>query len=72
MKLTPWFPETIKPVRPGIYQIASVDALEVFDSYWDCRAWGWPSFKPHSAFVYKNYVSPIQDRRWRGLAEEPK
>ena len=72
MKLTPWFPETIKPVRPGVYQTTSVCALEVFYSYWGGRAWGWPSFTPHSAFVYKNYVSPIQARRWRGLAEEPK
>jgi len=67
MKLTPWFPKTVKPIRPGVYQVDYAGNY----SYWTGDSWCLSICDRHSAFRIRQ-PSRIQDRTWRGLAEEPK
>ena len=67
MKLTPWFPKTVKPVRPGAYQVDYAGNY----SYWTGDSWCLPVCDRHLALRIRQ-LSSIQARTWRGLAEEPK
>ncbi len=70
MKLTPWFPANVKPVRAGVYEIQ--DGLAAWYRRWDGLRWyvggptpGWAS----------NEIIGLDNGHrapWRGLAEEPK
>ena len=69
MKLTPWFPGSRKPVRPGVYirDIAGNPAFAMWaGAYWMASA---PT--PERA-ASARLVSGLQRKRWRGLAEQPK
>lgn len=69
MKLTPWFPGTVKPVRKGVYQQKNgVGSLGY--QYWDGKFWhGW------SSTVYgaqrDNHIAAeyYQNDPWRGVAK---
>jgi hypothetical protein len=77
-KLTPWFPATMKPVRPGIYQ-RKLDYLTGYRgkwqfAHWDGRRWS-GSFTSVEQCAGKWTDSPESDYRctksdpsWRGLA----
>ena len=67
MKLTPWFPKTVKPVWPGIYQVDFAGSY----SYWTGSYWYLPARTRHQAFRVRR-PAQIQAHRWRGLIEEPK
>ena len=64
MKLTPWFPADVKPVRVGFYQRKYV-AREFTDlpDYWDGENWYCGTLYGVESFPSK----PL--REWRGLAE---
>jgi hypothetical protein len=68
-KLTPWFPGHIKPVRPGVYQRASLTY-----SYWTGAHWVASADTVQEAArpTFFDLPSCVQDWSWRGLAEEPK
>lgn len=70
MKLTPWFPPEVKPVRVGVY-IATVRKPSVFYRYWDGESWLCGSFDQQLANASRPdwYGPPIH---WRGLAKQPK
>ena len=71
MKLTPIFPQHIKPVREGVYRVSEFVGIPQY-SYWNGMFWGNWFLSPESAYKYRNVRSPYQNKRWRGLAEEPK
>jgi len=72
MKLTPWFPPDVKPVRSGVYERQMPDGWGKY-SYWNAKekwwgAWGWTI---EIATKNAKYQSSLQYQRWRGLAEKP-
>jgi hypothetical protein len=70
MKLTPWFPANVKPVRAGVYEISSTTP---WYRYWDGANWcagertPWEAEKLELLPLVVAFAEP-----WRGLAEEPK
>ena len=71
MKLTPWYPPEVKPVRKGVYEVCFT-ALPWY-RYWDGRFWWNGSFSPFDAFNRRaeRFVNGECKDDWRGLAEEP-
>lgn len=65
MKLTPWFPGTVKPVRPGVYQ-RIVWCRRTY-SFWDGQHWHAGTESPKPA----RYVDRLSDfqasAQWRGI-----
>jgi hypothetical protein len=59
LKLTPWYPPHIKPVRIGWYEAAPSPRSNSFLWYWNGRYWG------HS----DGYRCSFQERAWRGVAK---
>ena len=59
MKKTAWYPESVKPVRPGWYEIKFTYWTE--RCYWTGKSWTWAvgSSRLHN-----------QARKWRGLTEK--
>ena len=69
MKLTPWFPGSRKPARPGAY-IRDIPGGPAF-AMWTSDHWRASAPTPHRASLAP-LVSGLQHKRWRGLAEQPK
>jgi hypothetical protein len=73
-KLTPWFPEIVKPARIGVYNASICEDPRVW-RYWDGANWsfnwrtGASKFDRKIAMTYRTNSNQI---RWRGLAKEPK
>lgn len=66
MKLTPWYPPHIKPVREGWYECVGPGGGYLVRMRWVKSSWWYTSsFFGKSGKVL---VAP----RWRGLEEEPK
>lgn len=68
MKLTPWYPGDVKPVRVGVYERLYYDGERTCFSRFDGASWraGW-------AGIYRAQDdwwprSSYQDLPWRGLA----
>jgi hypothetical protein len=71
MKLTPWFPGTVKPVRVGVYKRV-YDTTEYSQSnfgycYWNGHIWSWQATTPTGALRLRHTRSPHQDFPWRGV-----
>lgn len=76
MKLTPWYPPNIKPVRPGVYE-AQWGSSKLWEdwpySYWTGEEWANSGATPEEALRLKNWtLGANQSKKWRGLAKEPK
>jgi hypothetical protein len=69
VKLTPWFPGTVKPVRPGVYETA-YRGIRWFRK-WDGNRWYVGDETPSVAWKEKSRTA-VTGFPWRGLAEEPK
>lgn len=70
MKLTPWFPANVKPVRAGVYEIL-MDCP--WYRYWDGLNWYAGHCTPRLACALPRM--PLEEtppEPWRGLAENPK
>jgi hypothetical protein len=69
MKLTEWFPEHIKPVRVGVYEVLTVKFTAPNFRYWNGKFW---SATYGSARLAKKY-GPGRDfyqySVWRGIAK---
>ena len=68
MKLTPWYPPHIKPVRVGVYETLRKGCFQ----YWNGEWWGYWSSTKKDAFGLNGGKSVFQHPRWRGLAHPPK
>lgn len=72
MKLTPWFPGAIKPVRPGVYQQKSGGGHMVGYQRWDGMRWFlWIEDPDGAANQTFSAADGRQNDDWRGLAEQP-
>lgn len=71
MKLTPWFPAKVKPVRAGVYEVKQ-DDMPAWYRRWDGEDWyvggATPGWASNAIIVWDNGLRTP----WRGLAEEPK
>lgn len=77
--LTAVFPRSIKPVRPGPYEIVhKVSKLAPYNawySYWNGKQWNLTCGDPKNAVGQTMRSVDCYSRRmigWRGLAAEPK
>jgi hypothetical protein len=71
MKLTPWFPADVKPVRPGVYKVKTRSGRPWYRR-WDGKVWFVGSNTPKDAASKIEQLWFIDSRSWRGLAEPPK
>lgn len=75
MKLTPWFPAIVKPVRAGVYEVRKKPPWSWY-RYWDGKCWYLGGKTPMAAKNYADMAGSRLDETppepWRGLAEEPK
>jgi len=65
-KLTPWFPESMKPVHVGVYETIRELHGSHFFSKWDGKQWLIDCDKPEQA-ESKRGRSAFQGRKWRGV-----
>jgi putative component of toxin-antitoxin plasmid stabilization module len=62
MRLAPWYPGTVKPVRKGVYDFRFPNGA-ILRLRWDGRRWKtWAN----------NVLIVIAEDKWRGLAEPPR
>jgi hypothetical protein len=73
MKLTPWFPEPVKPVRPGVYMVDQSwrpgQEIEVVYAFFDGGHWYSQGSSPKDA-MYTMCYGPRKGgpfKQWRGL-----
>jgi hypothetical protein len=75
-RLTPWFPPSIVPARPGIYETRWVPearrASHVQYQHWNGTFWGAWHIDINGAAANADGASSRQEPEWRGLAEPPK
>lgn len=66
MTRTEWFPGTVKPVRPGVYETSADPTEYVLYDYFDGERW-------HDGLNERGriYAEPAPFK-WRGLTEESK
>lgn len=75
MKLTPWYPPEITPIRIGFYQIdlygEEADKLRI--SHWNGEKWSWFG-KDIEEVKFNGYLERRNSAKfkWRGLARRPK
>ena len=75
MKLTPWFPGHIKPVRKGVYRVVFWSEEYTSHCYWDGEFWRNSYCNAdhkeaiYMAFVFKQNKNPKQQMPWRGVAK---
>lgn len=65
-KLTPWYPASVKPVRPGVYEVHFDRDCAISFKRWTGRRWVWLEIALRSDFGRK------PGDKWRGLAQDPK
>ena len=67
MKLTPWFPPEVKPVRVGVYDFGA------WYRFWNGSDWKQGTSSVEGAYLLRHGpVSKIANhQQWRGLAEKP-
>ena len=70
MKLTPWYPGTVKPVRDGIYQRKSnrADPREIYYAKFSRGRWLGGYLNLQNALVCK-WGSGTQSAPWRGVSK---
>lgn len=71
MKLTTWYPVSIKPVRVGVYIVSNsaYDTLTWY-SYWNGKAFCyWSCFGVDHAFKAREQNTPAKATQWRGVAK---
>lgn len=68
MKLTPWYPGTVKPVRKGVYQRQYSFGNPY--CYWTGRRWCMCEPNPERAACSTEIISGFDRLPWRGLTEK--
>ena len=77
-KLTPWFPASVKPARPGVYNVSCREREQTGRWYgrFDGRKWygSWGNSPDDRVmYPYPQWTSTADGTpaTWRGLAEKP-
>lgn len=69
LKLTPWYPGHIKPVRPGVYQQMCGHNRDLGYQRWDGKAWSRWAYTAEEVANLSCFLDCNDP--WRGLAEDP-
>lgn len=72
MITTPWYPGSIKPIRPGVYQRQYTTGKAVIERYcyWNGKFWCLSAVTPWQATQWIDYgAAARQQLPWRGLTE---
>ena len=75
MKLTPWYPPEVKPVREGWYarKLRTDNDRYQYMNYWDGNYWYYNvDGRAKAAANFVGHECHTNHWYWRGLAEEPK
>ena len=76
MTLTKWFPTDVKPVHIGVYEAiyhVFEDEWSTGYSFWNGKEWANSSDSIKGAYSNRKWIQgAIQEKKWRGLAEQPK
>ena len=69
MKLTPWFPGDVKPVRVGVYErnYGNDRLRDCNYCHWNGKFWSIWATTQRGAVHLKNNASRWQDLPWRGV-----
>lgn len=81
--LTTWFPETMKPVRVGVYEVTDYNEKHRAFAYWNGKRFGYRCWAYegeideqeaiNDALGFRRAETCLSPRcSWRGLAKEPK
>lgn len=66
-QLTPWFPGSVLPARPGLYQVKQLSPLKLMNGWYEDGRWklldGVSVYPP---------IKLTNQMQWRGLNFEPK
>jgi len=75
-KKTPWFPSSIKPVRAGVYEVFTPNALSNNYAYFDKNGWRLCASDIQTAEKEKTWLFQISNSSmclpkslWRGFTE---
>jgi len=71
LDLTPWFHNTTKPVREGVYQTSIIDPNTEYGplflySYWNGKEWLRRRTTAYAAGTEKEVLA-VQQLHWRGI-----
>lgn len=66
-KLTPWFPVSVNPARPGFYDIRDTGTPLGWRRYWNGSEW-----LIDGPTALSSSINNLYGIEWRGLAQEPK
>lgn len=73
MKLTEWFPEDVKPARPGVYETRLIGSAGyvIADGYslWTGKRWN--DTRTTVLLARIDSFRGMQSKMWRGLAKKP-
>jgi hypothetical protein len=69
MKLTPWYPGHIKPVRKRVYMQYDGLGEEIGYQYWNGNRWGVWETTVDAAYNHRNIIAAemFQNDKWRGV-----
>jgi hypothetical protein len=71
MKLTPWYPMSINPVRVGVYEVK--DSISTEYRQWSGRGWSTCLDPIDSHLIALDFYSPqnlaAMNGKWRGVAK---
>lgn len=70
MKLTKWFPASIKPVHVGVYEIKPrLSSMPQLFKHWDGKKWGFTGLNIADAKFYgdRGVYLATQNVQWRGI-----
>jgi len=69
MKLTKWFPYTVKPIRVGFYQTKIDGTKKIYYKYWDGAFWGAGENTLRNAIFLRTYnrARGLVPYKWRGI-----
>jgi hypothetical protein len=72
MRLTEWFPDGVKPARPGVYETRLKGDINQWFQYWNGEYFGFSGGSTLDAYKNRSSKSIFSHIEWRGLAEDPK
>ena len=72
MKLTPWFPADVLPVREGVYEVQPMSYPGPFYRYFDGERWWVGGQSTSVARELNGEFQPNFPLPWRGLTAEGK
>ena len=74
LQLTPWFPENVKPARPGVYETQMTGVEPPYGhgySHWNGERWSDTS-KTRRIPAWKKTAIGWPTKVWRGLVNDPR